>query len=678
MKKTVLLLLALCVCISCSYFAVSASAETECTISGEKVVTAPDTDVTMNVIIENNPGIAGAELVLSYHEKLTLISAESGEAFSALTYATPAYLRSPMVFAWDSLEIADKDVKNGVVLTLTFHVAEDAEGDLPVNISYKAGDIFDRDLQPVELTTENGCITAISYIPGDADDNKTINTLDITKIRRFIVDGRKTDPEGYNVVINQNAADVNGSASINTLDITMIRRYIADGKMTDPDGYNIVLRPGLIACNHNMVHTPRKEATCTEDGNIEYWMCTHCEKYFADFEGKYEVLLSNTVITAGHTFAEEWSYDETSHWKDATCEHKDLLLDLADHTFVNHVCSVCGAEEMVNVTFVDAEGAIVDEQLVAYGADAIAPAAPEQTGYIFVGWNGNFENVTADVTITAQYAKAYTVTFVDHDDRVLKKQTVQAGASATAYEFTNADEIPEGFVRTGWDRTFDQVTEDMVVKATYTKKTYTVKFYMPDNTLIATQTVEHGADAEQPDCEKTYFDWNNLKMGSFSGWNTSLKDIKSDMSVYAQYNNAHNQPVISISTTKNSASIKMYAPANCYLYAIDFGFTWSGNVSIVSCDKNIASNLYKGNDGASNIDFSNKYNNFHYTWTNAAGVKLEGAYTTILDIQFVTDGNQAVSPEILKLLKECSVIFSNKQTTDMNELETITPIVVMK
>ena len=150
------------------------------------------------------------------------------------------------------------------------------------------------------------------------------------------------------------------------------------------------------------------------------------------------------------------------------------------------------------------------------------------------------------------------------------------------------------------------------------------------------------------------------------------------MSAYAQYNNAYNQPVISISTTKNSASIKMYAPANCYLYAIDFGFTWSGNVSIVSCDKNIASNLYKGNDGASNIDFSNKYNNFHYTWTNAAGVKLEGAYTTILDIQFVTDGNQAVSPEILKLLNECSVIFSNKQTTDMNELETITPIVVMK
>ena len=678
MKKTMLPLLILCVCIIFSSFIVAANAETECVIRGEKVVSAPGTEVTMNVLIENNPGIGGAELIVSYHEKLTLIRAESGSAFAALTHAIPSYYRSPMVFAWDSLEIADKDVKDGVILTLTFRIADGAEGDLPVNISYESGNIFDRNLQPLEPVVEDGCITAITYLPGDADDNKNINTLDITKIRRFIVDGRKTDPDGYNVVINQNAADVNGSASINTLDITMIRRYIADGKMTDPDGYNIVLMPGQIACNHNMVHTPGKDATCEEPGNIEYWMCTHCEKYYADSEGKYEILLSNTVIAAGHTFADEWSYDETSHWLDATCEHKDLLLNSAEHTFVNHVCSVCNADEVVRVTFEDAEGAIIAEQVVAYGTDAIAPEPPELTGYVFDGWDGTFTAVTEDMTITATYAPAYTVTFLDYDGTVLKTQAVKEGGSATAYEFTNENVIPEGFERTGWDTAFDKVEQNLTVTATYAKKTYTVSFYMPDNTLIVQQTVEHGEDAEEPECAETYFDWSTLKMGSFSGWSESLKDIKGEKTVYAQFKNEHNQPVISISTTKNSASIKMYAPANCYLYAIDFGFEWSGNVSIVSCDKNIASNLYKGNDGASNIDFSNKYNTFHYTWTNAAGVKLEGAYTTVLDIQFVTDGDQTVNPDILELLEECTVIFSTKQTSDMDELETVTPIVVMK
>ena len=517
MKRTALLLLLLCVCIVCSSLVVTVNADTQCTISGENLATAPDSDVTMEVLIENNPGISGAELIVSYHEKLTLISAESGEAFSALTYATPSYYRSPMVFAWDSLEITDKDIKDGVILTLKFHVAEDAEGDLPVNISYESGNIFDRDLQSMELTTENGCVTAISYLPGDADDNKNINTLDITKIRRFIVDGRKTDPEGYNVVINQNAADVNGSASINTLDITMIRRYIADGKMTDPDGYNIVLKPGQIGCNHNMVHTPGKDATCTEPGNMEYWQCTHCDKYYADSEGRYEILLSSTVISAGHTFAEEWSYDETSHWREATCEHKDQPLDMGDHTFVNHICSVCDAEEKVSVTFVDADGTIISDQQIVYGGDAVAPEAPERLGYVFDGWDASFVDVTSDTKVKAQYVKAYVVTFQDHDGRVLKQQSVRDGGSAVAYEFTALDVIPEGFERTGWDKSFDKITEDLVVTATYTKKTYTVSFYMPDGTLIETQSVEYGADAEAPACSESYFDWTAMKMGSFSG-----------------------------------------------------------------------------------------------------------------------------------------------------------------
>ena len=678
MKKTMLPLLILCFCMIFGCLAAVVNAETECTIRGEKVVSAPGAEVTMNVFIENNPGVSGAELVVSYHEKLTLIRAESGNAFAALTYATPSYYRSPMVFAWDSLEIRNKDINDGVILTLTFLIADDAEGELPVNISYESGNVFDRDLQPVELNIESGSVIAITYLPGDADGNKNINTLDITKIRRFIVDGRKTDPDGYNVVINENAADVNGSASINTLDITLIRRYIADGKMTDPDGYNVVLMPGMIACNHTMVHTPGKDATCEEPGNIEYWTCTSCEKHFADAEGKYEVLLSNTVIAAGHTFAEEWSYDENGHWKEATCEHLELILDSADHDYVDHICSVCGAEETVTVTFVDADGAIIDEQAIPYGSNATAPEVAQRLGYVFDGWDAGFENVTEDVTITAKYSLAYYVSFVDHDGKLLKKDTVRKGESATAYEFTDADVIPEGFNRVGWDTAFDNVTTDLVVTATYARKTYSVSFYMPDGTLIETQTVEHGSDAQAPVCSDTYFDWDALKMGQFSGWNQSLKDIKGDQSIQALYGEEFAQPVISIDTSDKAASIKLYAPKNCYLYAIDFGFEWSGNISILSCDKNTASNLYKGNDGASNIDFSNKYDDFHYTWTNAAGVKLEGEYTTVLDIRFETDGGQVVNKDVLKLFEECSIIFSTVKTSDMDELETITPIVVIK
>ena len=679
MKRMKLPLLVLCICLLASCLCVAAFAATpDCTISGEKVVSAPDSDVSVQVYIENNPGISGAELIVSYDERLTLVAAENGDAFSGLTYVAPSYFRNPTIFMWDSESISDEDIQDGLLLTLTFHVAEGVVGDIPVGISYESGNIFDKDLQELELTTVNGVITVIDYLPGDADGNGKINTLDITAIRRYISDGRVTDPNGYNVTINENAADVDGNGKINTLDITMIRRYISDGRITDPNGYNITLKPGKMACSHSMTHYPAKEATCEEPGNTEYWFCSKCNKYFADAEGKYEVLYANTQLEADHRYATIWSYDESSHWYDPTCDHKDLLKDQEDHSFVNHKCSVCGAEETVLVTFVDHEGAEISAQYVPYGGNAVAPEVPERLGYVFDSWKGSYNAVTEEVTITAQYVKAHIVTFADTDGTVLKQQSVLDGGAATAYVFGADDVPPEGYERDGWDKAFDNITADTVVYVNYVKKTYTVSFYMPDGSLIATQTVEHGAHAEAPACAENYFDWNTHKMGLFSGWSKSLKNIESDAAVYAEYNTECAQPVISIETTANHASIKMYAPAGCYLYAIDFGFDWSGNISILSCDKNIASNLYKGNNGACNIDFSNKYDNFHYTWTNAAGVKLEGAYTTVLDIQFATDGNQIVKPDVLKLFADCSIIFSMQQTGNMDELESVVPMIVIK
>ena len=40
-------------------------------------------------------------------------------------------------------------------------------------------------------------------------------------------------------------------------------------------------------CSHanNLVHTERHEPTCTKDGNIEYWYCGVCDRYFSDNKG---------------------------------------------------------------------------------------------------------------------------------------------------------------------------------------------------------------------------------------------------------------------------------------------------------------------------------------------------------------------------------------------------------
>lgn len=46
----------------------------------------------------------------------------------------------------------------------------------------------------------------------------------------------------------------------------------------------------------NMILTPQKDATCTEEGNAEYWTCKTCGKIFSDAAGKTEITLSDTVI----------------------------------------------------------------------------------------------------------------------------------------------------------------------------------------------------------------------------------------------------------------------------------------------------------------------------------------------------------------------------------------------
>lgn len=52
--------------------------------------------------------------------------------------------------------------------------------------------------------------------------------------------------------------------------------------------------------NHSLSKTDAKEATCTEDGNIEYWTCSVCNKYFSDETGTNEIEKDSWVIKAAH------------------------------------------------------------------------------------------------------------------------------------------------------------------------------------------------------------------------------------------------------------------------------------------------------------------------------------------------------------------------------------------
>lgn len=71
-------------------------------------------------------------------------------------------------------------------------------------------------------------------------------------------------------------------------------------------------------CKDHLTRHDRVDATCTKEGNVEYWECT-CGKKYSDVNAEHEI--TETVIAKlPHTYSES-KYDDTNHWKKcANCE----------------------------------------------------------------------------------------------------------------------------------------------------------------------------------------------------------------------------------------------------------------------------------------------------------------------------------------------------------------------
>ena len=118
-----------------------------------------------------------------------------------------------------------------------------------------------------------------------------------------------------------------------------------------------------LTVKHNLVKVEAKAPTCTEPGNIEYWYCKGCDKYFSDAEGKSEINLAQTVINAtGHkltkTEAKEPTCTEAGNKEYWTCKScgslfrdevgsaeiklEDVVIPATGHHYVNGYCTECG------------------------------------------------------------------------------------------------------------------------------------------------------------------------------------------------------------------------------------------------------------------------------------------------------------------------------------------------
>ena len=91
-----------------------------------------------------------------------------------------------------------------------------------------------------------------------------------------------------------------------------------------------------------------------------------------------------------------------------------------------------------------------------------------------------------------------------------------------------ADPTRTGYTFTGWDKAFTNIMADLVVTAQYEINTYTVTFKDWDGTELKTQEVQHGGDAEAP-ADPTRVGY------TFTGWDKAFTNITADLVVTAQY-----------------------------------------------------------------------------------------------------------------------------------------------
>ncbi len=251
-------------------------------------------------------------------------------------------------------------------------------------------------------------------------------------------------------------------------------------------------------------------------GNLRIFAVYEIQSYQVTFVNGEEILKTEQVdykeaataplapTRTGHTFT-GWSvaFDEIT--SDLTVE---ATFDLQHFT----------------VTFYDEDYSVLDTQTIAYGSGATAPADPKKEGYTFIGWSHEFDFIESNLNVIAEYEiNHYTVQFLDFDGEVLKTSEVDYQSSVTP----PSSPVRFGYQFTGWDKEYTNVTANLTIHALYSMETYTITYHLNNTKVSTEPTNWASKEAFLSDFYQDFFDWfaanqSEIPELSFSGGTYTL------------------------------------------------------------------------------------------------------------------------------------------------------------
>lgn len=349
-----------------SVITVAAAAEAQLTINN--VSTVPGETVELIATLENAPVVKSM-------------------AISNITYDTSKvaltdveWLCDAEIKNWNSaqgrgvLTFGENTEANGPVLKMTFRISdvvEDSDVAISCSIILKAMDDYGDEV-PVATAVIPGKVEIRNEIQGDMDSNEKVNSDDAVYLLYHTLFGKEEYP------IKQ-SGDIDGNGKTNSDDAVYLLYYVLFGEEEYPL-YGI--------CEHtDMAATEAKIPSCTEEGNIAYWYCADCAKYFSNAEATNEIAYIDTVISAtDHTTVVDEavapSYTQTGLTEGSHCgvcgevimaQETVPMLQATYHAITYY--NLQGAESPTITQYAEHEGLAFEDV-----------PEPVRLGYTFLGW----------------------------------------------------------------------------------------------------------------------------------------------------------------------------------------------------------------------------------------------------------------------------------------------------
>ena len=474
----------------------------------ESKTTSAGSTVAVNISIANNPGFVTMGIQVAYDSNLTLLSVSDTGLVPGQMFSTE--IENPQPLYWANPTATADCTVNGKIATLTFKVADNAEeGEYHIRVSYDYDnyDIYNQSGEAVQFATVNGTLTVTDVVYGDVTGDGRVNNLDGMVLMRHLAKW-----PSYPASMISPGADVNADGRINNLDGMILMRHLAKWPAYATLPYSsqkgiVAVRPDNTTFeNEPTIVVGNAEAAPGETVRIPIELANNPGVVVMGIMVGYDENLTllgfeDTGLLPGQLHSTVIENPQPLFWGNTTsgnCTENGVIIYL--------------------------EFKVADD--AAPGTYSIT-VTYDYENYDIYNYDGEpieFAIQNGAVTVAAAQPEMHTVTFKDWDGTVLKTQEVQHGGDAEA----PADPTRVGYTFTGWDKEFTNITANLVVTAQYEINTYTVTFKDWDGTVLKTQEVQYGGDAEAP-ADPTRVGY------TFTGWDKAFTNITADLVVTAQY-----------------------------------------------------------------------------------------------------------------------------------------------